>query len=73
MAENIYPIYDKMMSRSDKENLLRQRGVLVWFTGLSGSGKSTVALGLERELHSRGILCVFSCRFTRHKRRFVCV
>ena len=57
MAENIYPIYDKMMSRSDKENLLRQRGVLVWFTGLSGSGKSTVALGVERELHSRGILC----------------
>ena len=57
MAENIYPIYDKMMSRSDKENLLRQRGVLVWFTGLSGSGKSTVALGLERELHSRGVLC----------------
>ena len=57
MAENIYPIYDKMMTRQDKESLLGQRGVMVWFTGLSGSGKSTVAMGVERELHARGILC----------------
>lgn len=57
MAENIYPIYDKMMTREDKEQLLEQKGVMIWFTGLSGSGKSTVALGVERELHQRGILC----------------
>lgn len=57
MAENIYPIYDKMMTRSDKEQLLGQKGVMIWFTGLSGSGKSTVAMGVERELHKRGILC----------------
>lgn len=57
MADNIYPIYDKMMTRADKEQLLGQRGVMVWFTGLSGSGKSTVAMGVERELHARGILC----------------
>ena len=56
-ATNIYPIYEKMMTRSDKEQLLGQRGVMGWFTGLSGSGKSTVALGVERELHKRGILC----------------
>ena len=56
-ATNIYPIYDKMMSRKDKEHLLGQRGVMIWFTGLSGSGKSTVAMGVERELHKRGILC----------------
>ena len=55
--EHIYPIFDKMLSRSDKEALLGQRGLMVWFTGLSGSGKSTVAIALERELHSRGILC----------------
>ena len=30
---------------------------MVWFTGLSGSGKSTIAMGVERELHKRGILC----------------
>ncbi len=57
MTENIYPIYDRMMSREDKERLLGQQGIMVWFTGLSGSGKSTVAMGVERELHARGILC----------------
>ena len=56
-ATNIYPIYDKMMTRHDKETLLGQRGMMIWFTGLSGSGKSTVAMGVERELHKRGILC----------------
>ena len=30
---------------------------MLWFTGLSGSGKSTVAIALERELHKRGLLC----------------
>ena len=57
MAENKYPNYDKMMTREDKEQLLGQKGVMIWFTGLSGSGKSTVALGVERELHKRGVLC----------------
>lgn len=56
-ATNIYPIFDRMMSRDDKEQLLKQRGMMLWFTGLSGSGKSTVAIALERELHSLGLLC----------------
>ena len=56
-ATNIYPIFDRMMSRDDKEQLLKQRGMMLWLTGLSGSGKSTVAIALERELHSRGLLC----------------
>ena len=46
-----------MPTRQDKENLLHQKGVMVWFTGLSGSGKSTIAIALERELHKRGFLC----------------
>lgn len=53
----IYPIFDKMLSREDKEQLLHQRGIMIWMTGLSGSGKSTVAIGVERELHKQGILC----------------
>lgn len=57
MAENIYPIYDRMMTREEREQLLGQKGMMVWMTGLSGSGKSTVALGVERELHKRGLLC----------------
>lgn len=54
---NIYPIFDRMMTRSDKEALLEQHSLMVWFTGLSGSGKSTIAIALERELHQRGLLC----------------
>ena len=54
---NIYPIFDKMLTRNDKESLLGQRGMMIWFTGLSGSGKSTIAIALERELQQRGLLC----------------
>ncbi len=55
--EHIYPIFSKMQSRSEKEEFLGQKGLTLWFTGLSGSGKSTVAIALERELSSAGILC----------------
>ena len=54
---NIYPIFDRMLSRQDKEELLKQHSVMIWFTGLSGSGKSTIAIALERELHKHGLLC----------------
>lgn len=57
MAENIYPIFEKMLQREDREALLKQKGIMIWFTGLSGSGKSTLAIALERELHKQGILC----------------
>ncbi|MGL4328572.1 MAG: adenylyl-sulfate kinase [Tannerellaceae bacterium] len=55
--KHIYPIFDRMLQRSDRETLLKQRGKMIWFTGLSGSGKSTLAIALERELHNRGLLC----------------
>lgn len=57
IKENIYPVFDRMMTRKEKEEMLGQHGLMVWFTGLSGSGKSTLALALERELSARGILC----------------
>lgn len=53
----IYPIFDRMLGREEKEDLLGQRGLMVWFTGLSGSGKSTIAIALERALQDRGLLC----------------
>ena len=46
-----------MESRADKEKLRGQKGITIWFTGLSGSGKSTVAIALESILSSRGYLC----------------
>ncbi|WP_238884138.1 adenylyl-sulfate kinase [Clostridium sp. YIM B02551] len=44
------------VTRKDREELLNQQGKLIWFTGLSGSGKSTVASALEKKLHDLGKL-----------------
>lgn len=49
MATNI-TWHNSHVTRSDRERHLNQRGVTLWFTGLSGSGKSTIATALEREL-----------------------
>ncbi len=56
MTENIHPIIDSILDRKEKEKLLNQKGVVVWLTGLSGSGKSTIAQGVENKLHQEGIL-----------------
>ncbi len=55
-ATNIHPIFNQLLQRSDKENLLQQKAICIWMTGLSGSGKSTIAQGLEKKLHHNGIL-----------------
>lgn len=52
--ENIHPIFDRLVQRRDREQLLQQRSKVVWLTGLSGSGKSTIAQHLERRLHNEG-------------------
>ncbi len=52
---HIHPVFDRLLQRSDKETLLGQHGLCVWMTGLSGSGKSTIAVELERRLHAEGI------------------
>lgn len=57
MSDNIHPIFTRTLSRGDREGLLHQRATMIWFTGLSGSGKSTMSIALERELYSRGYLC----------------
>lgn len=44
------------VGRPERQKLLNQKGCVVWITGLSGSGKSTMACTLSRELHSRGKL-----------------
>ncbi len=44
------------VTRADRAKLLGQKGATIWFTGLSGSGKSTVAVALEKVLHAQGRL-----------------
>ena len=53
---NIFPIFDSILSLEDKEKMLKQRSLVVWILGLSGSGKSTLAKGLENALHQLGYL-----------------
>ncbi|MEI6673867.1 MAG: adenylyl-sulfate kinase [Verrucomicrobiota bacterium] len=51
---NIHPEFHRFLNRHDKEVLLRQRGLVIWLYGLSGSGKSTIANAAERVLHHQG-------------------
>ncbi len=50
---NIHPIFDRMISPSEREKRLNQNSKVLWLTGLSGSGKSTIAVALERLLFER--------------------
>lgn len=54
--QNIHPIFDRVLQRSDKESLLKQRSLVIWMVGLSGSGKSTLAKAVEDELYKQGFL-----------------
>ena len=51
---NIFPVFDKILKREDKERLLRQKAKVIWMTGLSGAGKTTIAKYLDEALYSKG-------------------
>ena len=53
--QNLYSTKDSLLSRKDKEKLLNQKGICVWLTGLSGSGKTTIANFVSRQLHNGGV------------------
>ena len=46
--------YNGYVTREDRENLHGHKGAVIWFTGLSASGKSTIAHLVEKELYQRG-------------------
>lgn len=54
--ENIHPVFDRILQKEDKEKLLNQNAKIIWFTGLSGSGKTTVATCVEKSLHKLNLL-----------------
>jgi adenylylsulfate kinase len=47
---------ENLISRKDRESMLGQKGVIIWLTGLSGSGKSTIAKSVEKKLHKKNKL-----------------
>ena len=55
-ATNIHH-HEGDVTTADRCKLLRQKGATLWFTGLSGSGKSTIAVALEGVLYDLGHIC----------------
>lgn len=56
ISKHIHPIFDRLIQRTDWEKRLQQKGKVLWLTGLSGSGKSTIAQALEQKLYNEGFL-----------------
>ena len=56
MSDNNITWHEGSIGRADRQHLLGQRGVIVWLTGLSAAGKSTIACILERQLLQAGKL-----------------
>lgn len=56
MNKNIHTTFDQILTRKDKEVLLNQKGVAIWLTGLSGSGKTTIAAHVEKMLYKKKLL-----------------
>lgn len=54
--DNIHPIFDRILGRADKEHILKQKSKVLWMTGLSGSGKTTIAVALEQLLKDKNFL-----------------
>ena len=52
--KNIYPVFNQILSKEEKEERLKQNAKCIWLTGLSGSGKTTIAIELERKLFEMG-------------------
>jgi len=55
-SDHIHPVFDAFLGKTDKEALLKQHSKVVWMTGLSGSGKTTIAIALEQKLRDKGFL-----------------
>ena len=54
--KNLFSSKHDLISREEKEKLLKQKGICLWLTGLSGSGKTTIAKSFSKKLHLKGII-----------------
>jgi len=54
--KNIFPVFEKIIQKADKESFLNQKAKAIWLTGLSGSGKTTIGTELEKKMFKLGFL-----------------
>ncbi len=55
MEENHLTWHEGKVTKHDRETLKKHKGAVLWFTGLSGSGKSTISVELEKVLHGLNV------------------
>ncbi len=58
VKDNIHPVFERLLNRTEREKKLQQHSKVIWLMGLSGSGKSTIASALENELYLRNYKCM---------------
>lgn len=54
--DNLFSTNHELIPKAEKEKLLKQRGICLWLTGLSGSGKTSIAKDVAKKLHSKGFI-----------------
>tara|TARA_B110001450_G_scaffold78574_1_gene74628 strand:+ start:177 stop:776 length:600 start_codon:yes stop_codon:yes gene_type:complete len=54
--DNLFSTNDELISKAEKEKLLKQKGICLWLTGLSGSGKTSIAKAVAKKLHIEGFI-----------------
>ena len=54
--DNLFSTNHELIPKTEKEKLLKQKGICLWLTGLSGSGKTSIAKSIAKKLHSKGFI-----------------
>lgn len=53
---NVFPVFEKIVNRKSKELFLKQKAISIWLVGLSGAGKTTIGVALEKIMFQKGYL-----------------
>ena len=54
--DNIFSTHHELIPKTEMDKLLKQKGICLWLTGLSGSGKTSIANYVAKKLHAKGFL-----------------
>ena len=54
--DNLFSTNHELIPKTEKEKLLKQKGICLWLTGLSGSGKTSIAKSIAKKLYNKGFI-----------------